>query len=134
MKTLVGDGRCQVQVKCSQGQGPKKRAGRPRKNPRMLGRHANGWLMLCDPTSGRIVYMGMMMEPEGNETATEALKETLWLYPACNCFVYDRACSIMPSAQQELALKQLKYFIVDKFHAHRHGKKCACNPCAYIDA
>lgn len=87
VKTLVGDGHCQVQVKRGQGQGPQKRAGRPRKDPRKVGRHTNGWFILRDPTSGSIVYMCMMMEPAGNATATEALKEVLWLYPKCNCFV-----------------------------------------------
>lgn len=127
VKTIVGDGHSSVQVKCSQG--PMKRAGRPRRKPRKTGYHANGWFFLCDPKTSRILYMSMMLEPEGNETATASLKETLWLYPRCNCFVYDRACSLMPSAQQDPELKQLKYYVVDWFHAHRHGKKCKCNPC-----
>jgi hypothetical protein len=49
--------------------------------------------------------------------------------PQCNCFVYGQACAVMKSAKQEPALTQLKYCVVDSFHAHRHSKKCQCNPC-----
>ena len=70
---IVGDGHGQVQVKCNEGAGPKKRGGRPRQKKRKVGRHGNGWFVLCDPKSGRILCMGPMLEPEGNQTAVEAL-------------------------------------------------------------
>ncbi|CAK9027085.1 Uncharacterized protein SCF082_LOCUS17766, partial [Durusdinium trenchii] len=50
---------------------------------------------------------------------SQALKETLWVYPKCNCFVYDRACSVVSSASKEDELSQIKYYIIDKFQKRR---------------
>ena len=127
LKTLVGDGHGKIRGKCHVA--PNKRAGRPRKTPLTVGKHGNGWFIICDPDSGSILNMTTMHEPENNEVALTALKDMLWLYPKVNCFVYDRACAVLQEASQEEALKQIKYYIVDRFHAHKHGKKCKCNPC-----
>lgn len=72
--------------------------------------------------------MGEMREPEGNKTAIEALKETLWVYPKCNCFVYDRACSVVSSASKEDELSQIKYYIIDKFQKRYGCSSKAASP------
>ncbi|CAE7860288.1 unnamed protein product, partial [Symbiodinium necroappetens] len=48
--------------------------GRPRKNTQPIGKHSNGWFMCCDPTSGRIVSLMVMHEPECNEYVTKSLE------------------------------------------------------------
>ncbi|CAK9079546.1 Uncharacterized protein SCF082_LOCUS38048 [Durusdinium trenchii] len=80
--------------------------------------------MICDPRSGRILNIAVMHEPEQNEDPIHMLQSMLWLYPKADCFVYDRACSLKPSAEVTPGLKQIQYYIVDKFHAYRHGTQC----------
>ena len=58
----------------------------------------------------------------------EAFKDILWLYPKVNCIVYDRACHMMPAAKEDTDLNQITHYVVDRFHALRHGPKCNCNP------
>ena len=60
---FVGDGHAQVRCKCPNG--PLKRTGRPRKNPRNAGKHSNRWFAVCDPDTGRILCLKSMHEPEG---------------------------------------------------------------------
>ena len=43
-----------------------------------------------------------------------------------NAFIMDRACAFAPSAQEDF--KQIKYWVVDSFHAQKHKKACPCNP------
>ena len=126
VKCLVGDGHLALRARCEDG--PCKRAGRPRKNTQPIGKHSNGWFMCCDPTSGRIVSLMVMHEPECNEYVTKSLESILWLYPKCTCFVYDRACSFVKSARTNEAFEQIQDYIVDWFHAYGHAKDCACNP------
>ena len=126
VKCLVGDGHLALRARCEDG--PCKRAGRPRKNTQPIGKHSNGWFMCCDPTSGRIVSLMVMNEPECNEYVTKSLESRLWLYPKCTGFVYDRACSFVKSARTNEAFEQIQDYIVDWFHAYGHAKDCACNP------
>ena len=126
VQALVGDGHGQIKVKCQVG--PLKRVGRPRKNPTTVGQHGNGWFAICDPKSQRILGLRMMHEPEGNEVSIAAFKDIIWLYPKVDTIVYDRACHMHAAAQEDSDLDQVKYYIVDRFHALRHGKKCKCNP------
>ena len=126
VQALVGDGHGQIKVKCQVG--PLKRVGRPRKNAATVGKRGNGWFAICDPKSQRILALNVMHEPEGNEVAINSFKDILWLYPQVDTIIYDRACHVHAAAQQDPLLEQVKYFIVDRFHALRHGKKCQCNP------
>jgi hypothetical protein len=128
VKEIVVDGHEKVSVKCS-GQGPRKWAGRHRTNkPKLVRSRNNGWFMAVDPKSKRILSVREQVEPENNEIVMSSLKSVLPLYPKCNASVYDRACKFAPSAEKEPTLKQLKYYIVDKFHATKHNAKCKCNP------
>ena len=129
MQALVGDGHGQIKVKCQVG--PLKRVGRPRKNATTVGKRGSGWFAICDPKSQRILALNVMHEPEGNEVAINSFQDILWLYPQVDTIIYDRACHIHAAAKQDSALEQVKYLIVDRFHARRHGKKCQCNPHAF---
>ena len=84
--------------------------------------------MCCDPTSGRIVFLMVMHEPECNEYVTKSLDSILWLYPKCTCFVYDRACSFAKCARTNESLEQIQDYIIDWFHAYGHSKDCVYNP------
>ena len=124
--TLVGDGCLRLKVKCEHA--PDKRAGRSRKSPITVGKKSNGWFMVCDPKSGRILGLQVMHEPENNQHVIQMLQSTVWLYPHLDCFVYDRACSLQPSASKVPDLERIQHYVVDKFHAHGHSAKCLCNP------
>lgn len=125
-KHVVGEGCLRLKVKCEHA--PDKRAGRSRKSPITVGKKSNGWFMVCDPKSGRILGLQVMHEPENNQHVIQMLQSTVWLYPHLDCFVYDRACSLQPSASKVPDLARIQHYVVDKFHAHGHSAKCLCNP------
>ena len=124
--SLVIDGHQKVKMQCAEA--PSKRAGRPRKSATTVGNYTNGWMMACDPASGRIVGLKSMYEPEDNQIASETLEQILWLYPKADCLIYDRACAFQSFAKANANLGQIKYFSIDAFHAHTHSKTCPCNP------
>ena len=126
VKTVVMDGCLKLKPLCAEP--PQKRAGRPRHSEETVGYHSNGWFMCCDPVSGRILGLEVMHEPENNDHAINMLESTLWLYPSLTCCVYDRACSLKPSAEELTSLEQITHYVVDWFHAYGHNKKGACNP------
>ena len=144
--TLVADGHHKIRGK-TECTPDRKRTGRPRKkttrkggkhkkttnrkdrkttNPDVV--HNNGWMMICEPSSGRVVAAASMDKPENNAVLQMLLLMILWLYPNMNCLVYDRACAFMPSAMNIDGLMQIVYYIVDLFHALRHKASCKCNP------
>lgn len=126
---LVGDGHHKVMIKCTSAQAsPKRRAGRPRKGSDGQRRHGHGWFMLVDPKTSRILSVVSQDNPEGNEVTSQALLKVLHLYPKVDLFVLDRACAFMPSAKTTTGLEQLKFYAVDKFHAHGHRSACPCHP------
>ena len=86
---IIGDGHEKVFMKCSDctrssGRG----GGRGGKKPG----YANGWFMIVDPATKKVLAMVPQLKPENNAIVTEALKRILSLYPKCNCFIYDRNC------------------------------------------
>ncbi|CAK0814461.1 unnamed protein product [Prorocentrum cordatum] len=102
------------------------KAGTKRKTPRSL-HHNNGWFMLLT-TSGRVVAVTEQTAPEGNDVVKSTILRVLPQYPKVNCIVYDRACSVMPSALLDDQFNQIKYWVVDRLHAQKHVPTCACNP------
>ena len=46
----------------------------------------------------------------------------------CNSFIHDRNCSTEPQLKKDPALKQIKFYAIDKFHAKKHKDTCLCNP------
>ena len=124
--TLVGDGCLRLKVKCEHA--PDKHAGRNCKSPITVGKKSNGWFMVCDPKSGRILGLQVIHEPENNQHVIQMLQTMVWLYPHLDCFVYGRACSLQPSASKVPDLQRIQRYVVDKFHAHGHSAKCLCNP------
>ena len=106
-----------------------KRGGRPRLNPE-LERHGftHGWMMAVDGESNKILGLDCMHKPENNATAIKMLLRLARLMPKLKTLVYDRACSLKKQASRQPGLKGLKHYVVDKFHGHRHSKKCVANP------
>ena len=69
----------------------KKRRGRPKKEGK-ASIYQNGWYMLVDPRSGRILGVQPMVEPENNEIKITTLERILPLYPKCDAYIHDIAC------------------------------------------
>ena len=84
--------------------------------------------MLVDPASARILSVKPMAAPENNDVVTRALADVLPLYPHLNTLIMDRVCGYKRAAGQNPNLSQLKFFIVDWFHARGHVGGCQCNP------
>lgn len=126
MKTLVLDGNQKLKMHCEVA--PMKRAGRPRKSEHTVGQYTNGWMLGCDPKSGRIITLQVMHEPENNEVASLAVENIIWLYPKLDCIVYDRACAFKQCGESNDMFQQITSYVVDGFHAHGHSRTCPCNP------
>ena len=106
-----------------------RRAGRPRQDPESERKGVNhGWFVAVDGQSAKIMGMTPLDKPENYKTAIELLKGLVDVYPKIRTVVYDRACSFMQSAKKVPKLKRVKTYVVDKFHAHRHSKKCPASP------
>ena len=91
---IVMDGHEKIAVKCSDV--PPAHASRPKKTG-SIKMCNNGWLMVVDPRTGLILTIHKMVNPEKNDVAFSATKQTLSLMPNIDCVVYDRAC-ILPRA------------------------------------
>ena len=115
-----------MKMQCAEA--PAKRGDRPRKSDKTVGQHTNGWMLGCDPKSGRILSLQPMHEPENNEVAGLTVTNVVWLYAKVDCLVYDRACSFKPFATTNAALDQIRFYIIDGFHAHGRSRSCKCNP------
>ena len=109
-----------------------KRGGKPSKTPLTVGNYGNGWFIMCDLDSGSILNMTTMQELENNEVALTARP-----WRICRGFTPKWIVSYMIvlvqsyKKLQEEAFKEIWYYIVDRFHAHKHGKKCTCIPCRW---
>lgn len=87
---LVGDGHEKVMAKLTGHcfQIPKRRGrGGGVEKP-----YGNGWFMVMDPKSSRIVSAIPMINPENNAIVTQSLESILDLYPNCNAYIMDRNC------------------------------------------
>ena len=67
--TMVIDGNQKMKMQCAEA--PSKRAGRPRKSEKTVGNYTNGWMLGCDPKSGRILSLQPMHEPETMMSPTQ---------------------------------------------------------------
>jgi hypothetical protein len=124
---LVCDGHEKVLTRLCEGEMPGKRSGNPPKDKQPK-RFKNGWFMVVDPRTRRIVSVSMMHKPECNDTAIGALERVIHTYPKVNVLIYDRACKLMPQATKRSRLRQIKTWAVDKMHGRKHTKGCKCNP------
>lgn len=129
VRELACDGHEKVMKKIGRcGALPTKRAGKPRKNRQAPVPYGNGWFMVSDPRTGRVLAVEEQFEPENMTVVLGALTKALQQHENVNCILYDRACMMMPQATGLSAFKGIKYYCVDKWHAKKHNKKCACNP------
>ena len=135
---LVGDGHMKVAGRCPGATG--RYTGRPRKttkNGMKVGKgkknsgeksphnkKSNGWFMLCDPKSQRVLCVQQMVSPENNLLTTAAIEKVLSLYKAVDTFVLDRNCQYAPSASKLEGLSQIKYWPVEPWHGLKHTSKC----------
>ena len=96
-----------------------------------VGRHEHhnyGWCMVLT-LEGRIVSSAVEQKShEGNGLTATALTRAVQKHPNVNTIVYDRCCAFYVSAQGLAAFQNVKYWSVDKMHAHRHSSRCPCNP------
>ena len=109
-----------------------KRKGRPRKNGKTKP-YNNGWFMVSVPSSGRIVAVSQMVEPENNSITFATMEKALKTHTKVDCMILDRACKVQPQASREKLCPSIKYWVVDKFHANKdpnkgHSPDCHCNP------
>jgi len=126
---VVADGHEKVLVRLCAADGAPARAGRPRDNGQVK-RCTNGWFMLVDPTSQRILAVSEMKEPENNAILLSSLRKILPQHPNLKIVIYDRACKVVDAIRADESLKQVTHAIVDKWHGAKHGNTCKCNPCA----
>lgn len=118
---LVGDGHKKVHCPCHPVPGDladDAEDGIPRQ----------GWFMLVDPRNQRVLAVTAMDRPEGNAVVRKSLSKVLHLYPKVNLYVMDRVCGFAPSATNDPALAQLRYYSVDWLHGKTHSEECAYNP------
>ena len=67
--------------------------------------HSNGWFMVCDPKSKRIVGGHQQIMPERNQTVTDCHSKVLPQFPGADTVTYDRNCGYAPTASKVKALK-----------------------------
>ena len=66
------------------------RRGRPPKDGNSS-KYNNGWYMLVDPRTGRILGVQPMVQPENNAIKISTLERVLPMYPNCNAYIHDIA-------------------------------------------
>ena len=133
VKFLVGDGHVKVKARCG-SMGAVKKTGRPRMQKRNKNRKnkkykkdncfGNGWFMVCDPTSRRVVSVEQQILPERNATVTAALTKAVKTCKEAHTFVYDRNCGYYKTAKTKPALNQIKNYVVEPWHGNRHKRSC----------
>ena len=119
------DGHEKIATKCADD--PPSKGGRPRLSGQARPFN-NGWFFVSSPSTGLILAVQEMKEPENTAIALHAMDDVLHLYPNLDCVIYDRACSILKQASKDKNLQQIKYWSVDKFHAKGHIHSCRCHP------
>lgn len=113
-----------VLMKVSSDCASSKRAGRPSSKKNNIKPYANGWFMLTEPNSGRILSVEIMRSPENNEVKFNAIQKVINFYPKCNAFIHDVNCKFAPSMQENNCFPQIKYWPVDKWHGKNHSSTC----------
>ncbi|CAE7307333.1 unnamed protein product [Symbiodinium sp. CCMP2592] len=71
-------------------------AGRPRKDGSTKQRE-NGWFMAIDPSSGTVLSVSDMSEPENSAVAKNVLGKVLTKATNLNCVIYDKMCVCLKS-------------------------------------
>ena len=80
VKEFAMDGHEKITTRCNEA--PPARAGRPRKDGEVkLTNNGWGWFMLTDPSSGYILGIKEMKQPENAEIASSLMEDLLPLYP-----------------------------------------------------
>jgi hypothetical protein len=125
VKELAGDGHEKVAMKVCGAEQPMKM---PRGKHGQVRHTTNGWFMITDPATGRILSVEQQIEPENNAVVEAALGKVLPLYPQVDTFIMDRNCKFAPTAGKAAKFRCIKFWCIDKFHAVKHSKKCVCNP------
>ena len=85
-------------------------------------------MVAVDGTTSRILGLKVMSRPENNAVAIDLLLQLTKNYPKLKTVVHDRACSLLKQAKRNPGLKKIKKYVIDKFHAHRHSRKCVASP------
>lgn len=123
VKEAAGDGHQKVVQKCHSNQ-----QNKPKTGPKIVKRDkrmksdtfTNGWFMVTEPSSQRILSVQLQKTPENNEVKGRALSRIVSLYKNLDLFIHDRACGFEKYARKQNELKQFKYYVVDRFHGKNH--------------
>ena len=132
VEILVGDGHVKVQAKCG-SMGSDKKRGRPKGNKSKRKKlkkskntnRSNGWFMICDPGSSRIVAVEQQILPERNAIVTAALTKATRTCKNAHTFVYDRNCGYAPKESKNPELKNITNYPVEPRHGNRHKKNAS---------
>ena len=84
--------------------------------------------MAVDPKSSLVLAVTNMENPENNAVAKKIVIQAVSKAPHINCIIYDRMCACYQQLGRETALKKIKFWCVDRFHAQAHAPGCACSP------
>ena len=124
---LSMDGREKVFMKCSADEGRPKRSGAPRKDG-VRKPFYNGWFMVVNPENSKVVCVLPEYEPEGNNIRIQAIGKVIGSFPEVDALVHDNICKCEQRMRALPKFSGIDFYIVDRFHAYRHSKKCRCNP------
>ena len=113
VEEVVIDGHQKVAAKCLGS--PPAHAGRPRADSAPKKRQ-NGWFMALDPSTGLVLAVANMKDPENNAIAKQVLLKVL-----------DKG-SCTKQFEREKAFGKIKYWCIDRFHAKGHAPGCPCSP------
>ena len=91
-------GHQKVAVRCTKDEPTPQHAGRPRADGVVRDMH-NGWFMVMEPISGRVVGISEMKDPENNEIVFKTLRKVLPQFPKATLGIYDRACKVCDAVQ-----------------------------------
>ena len=106
----------------------KKEPGVPHRDKKKPKPYSNGWFVVCDPSTCRIVSVTHMLEPENNTHKIECIEKILHLYKNVDLFIHDLACKLAPAALNKNLFPQIKFWSVDRFHSKKHGSSCRYSP------
>lgn len=93
---LAGDGNQKVLSKRKNVESKEKNSSPKKKMDKRKGDNkyfTNGWFMVTDPKSKRILSVVRQDKPENNVTKATALEKIIEMYPNVDVFIHDRSCS-----------------------------------------
>ena len=128
VKEFVMDGNMKVLMRlCGSAPAPKRAC--PAKKGAQGNKHfTNGWFMVVDPASARVISVKPMCGPENNQVAFETVERVADMYPNADTLVYDRCCKVTKAGKNRPKLRRIKTWATTMLHGKKHAASCPCNP------